>query len=431
MTEVAPSDHPIDESRIRIMFVNHTSSVSGAELSLVDLFRALPEWVEGLLACPEGELAQLARTQGIAVHTIPATEVSLRLHPIHTVVALAEATRSAARLRRLVRRSRPAAIHANSVRGGLVSVAALLGLGPPLIVHVRDLLPESAVAYLIRLITCRKSAAIIGNSRITARSFALSRSRAKLYCIYSPVDLRRFDPLVLTREAARKALRLPSSRPILGVVGQMTPWKGQDDAIRITAALRREFPDLLLLLVGEPRFTLPGTRYENRAFAERLEAMAAQLGLRQSVLFMGHRSDIPTVMRALDLLLVPSWREPFGRCVVEAMAMGTPVVASSAGGPAEIIKDSVDGFLRPPQRPDLWAEPVARLLTDAPLRERIGAAARRRAVAFSLERHASAVANVYRELLSASSITKHCPACDVRSVQLRPLVSEPAEGSGT
>jgi phosphatidylinositol alpha-1,6-mannosyltransferase len=214
------------------------------------------------------------------------------------------------------------------------------------------------------------------------------------------VDLRRFNPAAVSRRDARAALGLPHDKLALGVVGQITPWKGHDDALRLVAALRREFPHVLLVIVGEPLFVGPHIRYDNRAFARRLQEMVKELSLEESVRFAGPRRDIPAVMRALDVLLAPSWLEPFGRVVVEAMAVGTPVIASDAGGPREIITDGVDGFLCPPRRPDLWVAPAGRLLRDAALRGRIGSAARKRASDFRLERHVVGVLEVHEDVLA-------------------------------
>ena len=85
------------------------------------------------------------------------------------------------------------------------------------------------------------------------------------------------------------------------------------------------------------------------------------------------------MLRAIDVLLVPSWEEPFGRTVVEAMAMEVPVLATSEGGPAESLREGVDGHLLPPRDPAAWVEPAARLLSDPALRAEMGRAGRARA----------------------------------------------------
>jgi len=404
---VAP---PIDaprrdiESRMRTLFVNHTSKVSGAELSLLECLRALPYRMDAVLACPEGELSAMAREQGTGVSIIPEVDLSFHLSPLGTPAALTKAAASSIALRRVVRRVKPDTVEANSTRAGLLSAAALTGLGIPLVVGVKDVLPRSALALAVRWIISIRAGAVVGNSEYVARAFRVPGGRARLRWVYPPVDLRRFNPAAVSRRDARAALGLPHDKLTLGVVGQVTPWKGHDDALRLVASLRREFPDVLLVIVGEPLFVGPHTRYDNRAFALRLQEMVKELGIEESVRFAGPRPDIPAVMRALDVLLAPSWLEPFGRVVVEAMAMGTAVIASDAGGPREIITDGVDGFLCPPRRPDRWVTPTARLLRDASLRARIGSAARKRASDFRLERHVVGVLEVHEDVLAQARL---------------------------
>ena len=115
-----------------------------------------------------------------------------------------------------------------------------------------------------------------------------------------------------------------------------------------------------------------------------------------AVHFLGEREDVPDVMAALDLLLVPSWQEPFGRTVIEGMALGRVVLATAAGGPREILEDGVDGRLLAPREPRAWADAAARLLDDRGEMERIGAAARASAQRFDRDRYTEAIVALYR-----------------------------------
>ena len=94
------------------------------------------------------------------------------------------------------------------------------------------------------------------------------------------------------------------------MVGQLTPWKGQDDAIRALARLLPRYPGAHLLIVGEAKFTAPSARYDTGRYRRDLEALAVELGVPGRVTFTGERGDIPALMAALDVLLMPSWSEP-------------------------------------------------------------------------------------------------------------------------
>lgn len=105
-------------------------------------------------------------------------------------------------------------------------------------------------------------------------------------------------------------------------------------------------------------------------------------------------------MRALDVLLLPSWEEPFGRAVIEAMAMEVPVIATNVGGPPEIIRDGREGFLLAPREPRAWADAI-RSLTEIPRRLQMGRAGRRRVEqAFTVERHVAAMLDLYERAIA-------------------------------
>jgi glycosyltransferase involved in cell wall biosynthesis len=193
----------------------------------------------------------------------------------------------------------------------------------------------------------------------------------------------------------RAQLRLPQAALCIGVVGQITPWKGQLDAIRALALLRDRFPAAHLLLVGEVKFARRSTRYDNVAYAAELRSEIGRQDLWDRVQLLGERSDLPDVMSAMDVLLVPSWEEPFGRVVIEAMALGVAVIATSVGGTVEIITDGVDGLLLGPREPEAWAAALARLIESAELRSRIGEAAATRAADFDLGIHLAAMRGVF------------------------------------
>jgi Glycosyl transferases group 1 len=145
------------------------------------------------------------------------------------------------------------------------------------------------------------------------------------------------------------------------------------------------------------------TRFDNPTYVSGLRALCQELGVSDAVHFAGERDDVPDVLRALDVLLVPSWTEPFGRVVIEGMAMGIPVIATTEGGPAEIIEHGETGLLVPPREPDLWAEEAERLLAAPQRRAALAARARERAAEYAVERHVERLLAVYREVLGESA----------------------------
>jgi L-malate glycosyltransferase len=381
--------------------VNHTAITSGGEQSLIDLVLGLPNDVSALVACPEGELAERLRDGKVRVERIPAIDASLRLHPVHSPRGAAQIVRSALAVRRAARSQDADLIHANSVRAGLAAVTASRLGGPPVIVHVRDCLPPTSAAAMTRRFIAAGATTVLANSRHTAANFRLDGSDRKVQVVYSPVDRKRFDPDRIDRGDARARLGVDPEKPLLGMVGQITPWKDQATAIEAFALLRDRMPGAQLLIAGSVKFSSSATRYDNAGYLESLRQMVAELGLDDQVMFLGERQDVPETLRALDLLLVPSWEEPFGRTVVEAMAMGTPVIATSIGGPAEVIEDRVNGRLLPPQQPRLWARAIEELIADPKLRETMAAHGFHTAVRFDRTAHVDRVLEAYRDTLAS------------------------------
>jgi L-malate glycosyltransferase len=380
---------------VKVLYVNHTSHVSGGERSLLTFLPHLPADVDAAVACPEGRLATMVRELGLPVLPITGTAGSLKLHPRRTPRALAEMGRAAMQVRAHARRHGADLLHANSIRGSLVAGVASSAHAPPTVAHIRDCLPPGPATRAVQKVVARSCALVVANSEYTRSCFLADDTHTASQVIANPVDLAAFDG-GLDRAAARERLSLPADGPVLGVVAQITPWKGQDDAVRIVAQLRRQWPGIRLLLVGSTKFVDEATRHDNRAFLADLERLIAELGAGENVAFLGERDDVPGVMAAMDLLLVPSWAEPFGRVVVEGMAMGVPVAATSVGGPAEIIRPGVDGLLLPPREPEAWSREIAGLLAAPDRLAAMGEAGRGRARAsYGVEAHVAALVRAY------------------------------------
>jgi glycosyltransferase involved in cell wall biosynthesis len=372
---------------VKVLALNHTSLVSGAERSLLTVLGALPSDVAMAVACPDGALREAVRSAGAPTLSLTGTAGSLKLHLTHTPRTAAELVHAALQLRRHTRELGADVVYANSIRAGIIAALAGLGTSVPLAVHVRDCLPAGPVADRVLGLIRRRADLIIANSAYTEDHLRRTIPDAPIEVIHSPVDL---DWLAAAppRDTARQQLGLPATAPLLGVVAQITPWKAQDDAIRVLAGVRRRFPDAELLLVGSAKFVASATRHDNVAFTNQLHSLAGELGVADAVHFLGERDDVPAILAALDVLLLPSWEEPFGRAVAEGMAAGLPVVATAVGGPPEIIRDGVNGRLVAPRDPDRWTAVVAELLENPGQRQAMGAAAREAAAErLSAQRH--------------------------------------------
>jgi L-malate glycosyltransferase len=386
---------------MRVLYVNQTAQVSGAERSLLTLLDGLGDAVEPIVASPAGELSALVEERGIHWRPIHGTGASFRLHPVHTSRGVGEIGVSAVQVRRMAAAVRPDLIHANTTRAALLAVLARRPL-PPVVSHIRDWAPEGRFSRTVLDLVARRSDLVVANSAYIAGQFEGLAVRRPVRVVHNPVDLAQFDPAKVDPAEVRRELDLPEGTVTMAVVAQLTPWKGQDDAIRALAALPEGGGKAILLLAGSAKFSGPGTQFDNAAYERELHALAAGLGVADRVRFLGERRDVPRVLAATDVLLLPSWQEAFGRIAIEAMAMGVPVAATEVGGPAEIVRPGVDGLLLPPREPERWARELSPLLDDPERRRAMGAAGREHAADFATEAHVAEVLDAYREALSAA-----------------------------
>jgi len=369
---------------------NHTGLVSGGERSMLELVTGLRDrGVDVVVASPDGPLREHLQARGIAHHAARGTTASFKVSAAGYARAAADIARSARAVRGLARELGADLVHANSIRSGLVAGFGSLAGGPPVVVHARDTLAGGPVGAVVRG-GLRSADLVIAISEHVAGSLRLPRMEV----LHNPVDLRRFDPAAADGRALRAELGIGDAS-LLGVIAQITPWKAQDDAIRALAMVREAHPDARLVIVGETKFVGRDVTFDNPAFRRGLDELAAELGVAGAVHFLGEREDVPSVLAALDLLLVPSWQEPFGRTVIEGMAMGRVVLATAEGGPREILRDGVDGLLLEPRAPRAWADAATALLADRERMARIGAAAQEAAQRFDRDRYAAAVLALY------------------------------------
>ena len=281
-----------------------------------------------------------------------------------------------------------------------------------MVVRAHEQLPLTPVGRSVRFVLVRSAAAVVTVSRDTARRFNEGLERPIATHVYNSFDRDRFDPDRVAPARVREELGIDPDAALLGQVAQITPWKGQDTAIRAVAELRRDGLDVHLLIIGEVAFAGKTVRYDNHGFLRDLHGLVDELGVGGAVHFVGRRSDVPALMRTIDLSLLPSWDEPFANVMLESMAMGTPLLVSEVGGGPELVEDGVSGRLLPPKRPGTWAKAVKELLADRPALERMGRRAREATTGFNDERHARDMLAVYQRVLGgpAPSRTVEEPA---------------------
>lgn len=379
----------------RILYVNHVSALGGAEESLLETLRALDRArFEPLAVLPgPGPLAARLASESVPVFSLPLRRFRKTRNPLSLLAAAVNILSVAVRLARLVRHERIELIHANSATAHLYGGLAAGWAGIPCLWHCRDLADLGRLEpWLVK-----KASAVIAISGTVFRHLQRKDASLKVTVIPNAIDAGRFEQAA-RGSAVRSELGLEPGHFVVGMAGQMVPWKKHDLFLRMAARLTADLPEARFLVAGGNLF---GT---DTAYEARIRALAGELGLGGKVVFTGHRSDMPAVLAALDVLVHPADREPLGRVILEALALGKPVVAVEGAGPAEILAGGA-GLLVPPGHAGALADAVLGLRRDPAGAAALGRAGRARVdTLYSPASHVSEIETLYAGLLPARPV---------------------------
>ena len=300
-----------------------------------------------------------------------------------------------AEIRSILRSRRPDLLHANSLAMGRLSGPVAAECQVPSMAHLRDIIRLSAtnVADLNR-----HSRLLAVSAATRAAHVAQGLATEKTFVLHNGVDLEVFRPASRTGWLHRDLGLKPERDLLVGSVGQLVMRKGQDVLARAAVSLAERFPHAHYVFVG--------SRYSEKEEALRFEAglheAFAAAGMSDRAHFLGTREDIAQLLPELHVLAHTARQEPLGRVLLEAAACGLAVVATDVGGTREVFPASNESALIvPADDVSALAAALDQLLADVELRQKLGAAARRRVEeAFAVERAAGALAEHYRTVLA-------------------------------
>ncbi|HEX5011986.1 MAG TPA: glycosyltransferase [Planctomycetota bacterium] len=373
---------------MRILHLITTLGVGGAEKHLQILTRgqvARGHEVRVAYLKGQGELTRDFEAQGVGVVNLQGGGGVLGRLP-----KLGELLAARGQLRRLLREWRPDVLHTHLLKADTLGALSARSGGVRALVaskHNDERALLRAPVSLVHGWLSRRVARTICLSDHVAR-FVEQHGRVprgRIRRVYYGVDPDVLQPR-RTRAAVRAELGLLPDAPVLVCVGRLAP---QKDHPTLLAALALLPPDVALLVVGGDPFG---------DGAERLAARARELGLSDRVRFLGIRHDVPDLLGASDLFVLPSLWEGLGLVFLEAMAVSLPTVATKVSAIPEVVPDGVGGWLVPPGRPDELARAIATALADPAERARRGAAGRALLLQrFTLPRMIDEVLAVYAE----------------------------------
>lgn len=346
----------------KILFVDHTAVMGGAELSLLDLASAYIQTSKVLLF-QDGAFRKRLEQIGVNVDIIPVSKSTINLRASSGLSAIAKIPE----LWNIAGFIAQEAKHydlvlANSQKAFVTAALSALRGSPPIVWYLRDILTAKHFSQINRrvaiLLANQFAAKVIVNSHATGEAFIAAGGKAELIeVVYNGFDVNKFDNIGLADiQTVRSQLKIGNA-PLVGLFSRFSYWKGQ----HILLEAITKIPQVQVILVGKALFG-------EEEYVSELKTLAAIPELKDRVHWLGFRDDIPTLMKACDIVVHTSTEpEPFGRVIVEGQLARKPMIATAAGGALEIIEDGKNGCLFPAGNAIALRQSIQKLLEDPSL----------------------------------------------------------------
>ncbi len=374
----------MSETYTILYLANSGDIIGGGQISLLGLLKRLNRGkYHPVVVCPAvGSLYDELKRIGVETHIV-------RMNTLRNLNFLLW-VKTINRLVQLIKSKKIQIIHSNGSRATIFGGIAARLTKTPLIWHVRIVNSDKLLDRLL----ARLASKIIVISKAVSRRFNwLKNKEDKIVLVYNGIDLERFKPNVGIRKV-RGEISLSSETPLVVTVGRLDWYKGHKYLLEAAEKIVQTLPDARFLIVGDG------------GYRKRLENQVKQLNLDENVIFTGNRKDIPEILAGIDLFVLSSVSEGFGRAVAEAMACAKTVVATKAGGLSEVVEDGITGRLVSPKNSTALAEAIIELLKDKKKAENMGIAGRKRVEKlFSIERNVKSIEELYEKILTRENIT--------------------------
>lgn len=360
---------------IKVLHVLSDTNVGGAGRYIFNLLSNKEETsFEASVACPKGgKLEKELRNRSIKVFALEGGESSTNMSQIKS-------------LRRIISQEKFDIVHTHASFAGRIAgkmAGAKVVMTRHSLISGRTSLIKRMITRLISRIFTDK---IIAISRAVKINLIESGVPADMITIiYNGIDTTKFEGI---KGTLRKELNTAPDIPIIGMVARLVPEKGYEYAINAFYRVLKDYPNALLVIIG------------SGSLEKSLKNMCSELGIENNVVFMGYRQDVENLMADFDLFVLSSVSEGLGLSLLEAMALGKPVVATITGGIPEVIKDGTNGLLVQPGNDVYLAENMVKILSDRDLARRLGDEAKKTVVEkFSSKTMIEKTEKVYQEVL--------------------------------
>lgn len=338
----------------KILVINNSSKISGAELSLLSLLDALRDHYIFIVAIPnEGDFYRELTSLRYKVHCFKMLRFSKKKNILSKFKYFLNLLHTSFKISFYVRKNKIDLIYLNSNQSAVYSILIKLLTKGKIVWHVRDKVNNK----LITKVLAHSATAIICVSKYIYDQ--LPAYKEKKHLVYNGIDTDLWRPHISQKNSN-------SGKLLVGNVGQLIPWKNHNDLLNVIELVILEIENVHFLIIGDDLFN------QNPQYVCQIKESIANKNINEYVSLIGNQKDILNYINQIDILIHCAANEPFGRVVVEAMALQKPVVAYNTGGIKELVVDNRTGFLAPYNDYATLAKKLIILLKNENLRNEFG-----------------------------------------------------------
>lgn len=383
--------------RIRVLHVHTMPVITGSGIETLMTMDGLDKnTYEVEFACaPGGALIAEVERAGIPFRPVP--HLVQEVSPYSDVKALFE-------LISVMKEGQYHIVHSHNSKAGFIARLAARWCKVPIVIHTvhgfsfhnaERAWRRKLFTWLERFAARYADKLVVVSNPLREWGLNLSIGRPEQYVtIYGGIEIAKFEADVDVAKK-RKEFGIGSADKVVGVVSKLWEGKGHKDVLHAAKKIVAEIPDVKFMIVGEGYLQ------------EELVKLTHELGLNKHVIFTGFRTDIAEINSTFDVAVLASYFEGMGRVLLEAMAVGKPIVATRVGGIVDVVDDSDTGILVPPREPEALAQALITLLRNKDMRACMGQAGKKKVdERFSADTMVSKIQDLYEELMVRKGITR-------------------------
>lgn len=373
-----------------ILHLIHGRTYSGGEHSLYLLYKYInKQKFHPIVVCLEdGLLRQRLEGLGLEVHCMD-TDAMLPFHTVPRILRLARRENADLIINQTTR---------TTVIGRLISMITrkpnITVIQAPILRDTNTTQPRWLNYYIERLTGFFSDRHIVVNRSMRREMIEWGREPERVRTIYNSVDPEYLD-YSSKNTIFKREFEVTPERPSAGMIASFRPRKGAEHLIRAMPAVIEKIPDAVLFMIGH------GEWVRGKDYIASLKELSESVGVSDSVIFTGFRSDIPQIVSELDVLILPSiFGEGSSLTLLEAMGLGCPAIATATEGNVELIEDGVNGILVPPANSSALADAIVTIFQDRKRAREMGDAARRKVIeSFLADRMADKYTEIFEEVI--------------------------------